>query len=152
MIKQAPRGNMPGKIEVVVENRMITVKRDIHVFHYSTGSAHIISHNSSVTLPVKIVDRTDYLQLFAARGPGHLWKHCLIRLPSWADFEFAVDRNVTLIHSHDSNSTLLKIPPGPPTWELKIAASPGLSTSGKFSSTKDYITISDDEELEGGLR
>ncbi len=143
---------MAKEIEVAVENRLVTVKRDINVFHHSTRSAHIISHNSSITLSLETVGSSDYLQVSAASGPGRLWKHCLIRLPSWADFEFTGDGNVTFIHSHDSSSTLLKIPPGPPTWELKITGSPALLPAGKPPLTGDYITISDDEALAGGLK
>lgn len=136
---------MPRKIEVEVENRLTALKRDINVFHFSTRSAHIISYNSSITLPLGTPGSSDYLQLSAARGPGHLWKHCLIRLPSWVDFEFTTSGKVTFIHSLNSHSTLLKIPPGPPTWELKITGSPALSTGNKSPTTGDYITISDND-------
>ena len=136
---------MQKKIEVAVENRLTALKRDINVFHHSTRSAHIISYNSSITLPLGTPGSSDYLQVSAARGPGHLWKHCLIRLPSWADFEFTSDGNVTFIHSHNSQGTLLKIPPGPPDWELKITGSPALSPGNNSPTSGDYITISDDE-------
>jgi hypothetical protein len=135
---------MNRKIEVAVENRLTVVKRDINVYHFSTRSAHIISYNSSITLSLGPPGSSDYLQVSAARGPGHLWKHCLIRMPSWADFEFTTNGNVTFIHAHDSHSTLLKIQPGPPTWELKITGSPALSTGNQAHTTGDYITISDD--------
>ena len=135
---------MTKKIEIAVENRLTAVKRDINVYHFSSRSAHIISYNSSITLSLGPPGNSDYLQVSAARGPGHLWKHCLIRMPSWADFEFTTSGSVTFIHAHDSHSTLLKIPPGPPTWELKITGSPALSTGNQAHSTRDYITISDD--------
>jgi hypothetical protein len=76
----------------------------------------------------------------------------LIRLPSWADFEFTTNGNVTVIHSHNSHGTLLKIPPGPPGWELKISGSPVLSPANNFPDSGDYITISDDESLQGGFK
>jgi hypothetical protein len=136
---------MTKKIEIAVENRLTALKRDINVFHFSTRSAHIISYNSTITLSMGTPGSSDYLQVSAARGPGHLWKHCLIRLPSWADFEFTTGGNVTFTHSHNSHGTLLKIPPGPPTWELKITGSPALSPGGKSLITGNYITISDNE-------
>lgn len=133
---------MAKEIEIAVENRLITEKRDINVFHHSTRSAHIISHSSSITLPLETVKKGDYLQISAARGPGNLWKHYLISLPSWADFEFYSKGNVTLTHSHDSKRTLIKIPPGPPTWELVMKMPIGLSYLG--SLTENYVTICDE--------
>lgn len=138
---------MSKVIEIVVENRLITGKRDINVFHHATGSAHIISHNSSITLPFKTVGENDYLQVSTARGAGDLWKACLIRLPSWADFEFSTGGNVTFVHLHDSNRILIKIPPGPPTWELKMACSTTVSAVGRFPLTLDYVIISDEKQF-----
>ncbi|MGD2092945.1 MAG: hypothetical protein PVH61_42675 [Candidatus Aminicenantes bacterium] len=136
---------MTRKIEIAVENRLTALKRDINVYHLSTRSAHIISYNSSITLSLGPPGSSDYMQVSAAGGPGHLWKHCLIRLPSWADFEFTSNGNVTFTHCHNSHGILLKIPPGPPTWELKITGSPALSPGNQSLTTADYISISDDE-------
>jgi hypothetical protein len=69
----------------------------------------------------------------------------MIHLPSWADFEFTTGGNVTFTHSHSSHSTLLKIPPGAPTWELKIICSPALATGNNSTTSGNYITISDNE-------
>lgn len=146
-IKDPPAGNKQKQMEVVVENRLTVLKRDINVFHFSSRSAHIISYNSSITLSLGTPGSSDFLQVSTARGPGHLWKHCLIRLPSWANFEFFTRGNVTLIHSKNSHGTLLKIPPGPPDWELKIIGSPALSTGNHSPASKDYITISDETAL-----
>ena len=150
--KPLPQGNMRKEFKVAVENRLTALKRDINVFHHSTRSAHIISYNSSITLPLGTPGSSDYLQVSAAWGPGHLWKHCLIRLPSWADFEFTTDGSITFIHSPNNHTTLLKIPPGPPTWELKITGSLALSPRNQSPASGDYITISDDVSLQGGLR
>ena len=107
-------------IAITVENKLIKEKRDINVYHHSTRSAHIISHNSSITLPLKTVEKDDYLHISVVSGPGSLWKDCLIGLPSWANFEFASEGKLTLTHSDDPKRTLLKIPPGPPAWQLKM--------------------------------
>jgi hypothetical protein len=105
-------------ITITVENKLKKEKRDLNVYHQSTRSAHIISHNSSITLPLRTVEEDDFLHISLIRGPGNLWKSCLIDLPSWSDFEFSLEGKVTLTHSGDR--TLLKIPPGPPKWELKM--------------------------------
>jgi hypothetical protein len=111
---------MPKKIDITVENKLIGERRGINVYHHSSRSAHIISHNSSITLPLKenTTDKEDYLHISVIRGPGNLRKNCCIDLPAWAEFEFSSEGKVTLNHS--SGRTTLKIPPGPPNWQLKM--------------------------------
>jgi len=82
------------------------------------------------------------------KGPGYLEKNCLINLPSWADFDFTSRENVTgisIIHSHEQSSdrTILKIPPGPPAWELKVTRPAIVSSKGTISKSKDYVVIGD---------
>lgn len=134
---------MSKTIDIAVENKLITEKRDINVFHLSTRSAHIISHNSSVTLPLRSDGEGDYLQVSAARGPGNLLKNCMVSLPSWVDFEFSSEGDLVLTHSNGNNRTLLKIPPGLPSWELKITAPTNVSTIDPYTSSGDNITIGD---------
>jgi len=126
---------------ITVENKLIKEKRDINVYHHSTRSAHIISHNSSITLPLRTVGEDDYLHISIVSGPGNLWKDCLIGLPSWANFEFASEGKLTLTHSSDAKRTLLKIPPGPPTWQLKMTRPNGYT---KKDNKKENITVGDD--------
>lgn len=109
---------MSVKVDIIVENKLIKEKRDIHVYHQSTRSAHIISRSSSITLPLRTIVEDDYLYISVVRGPGNLWKESVIDLPSWADFEFSLEGKVVITHS--GNRTLLKVPPGPPTWQLKM--------------------------------
>ena len=71
---------------ITVKNKLIREKRDINVYHQATRSAHIISRNSSITLPLGTSEKEDYLHISVISGPGNLWKNCLIDLPSWADF------------------------------------------------------------------
>jgi len=105
-------------VTITVQNKLKKEKRDLNVYHQSTRSAHIISHNSSITLPLRTVEDDDFLYISVVSGPGNLWQNCSIDLPSWANFEFFSEGKVTFIHSSDR--TLLKIPPGPPKWELKM--------------------------------
>jgi hypothetical protein len=139
---------MPEEIEITVENKLIAEKRDLNVYHQSTQSAHIISHNSSIPLPLGSNGEKDYLHISVVKGPGYLEKNCLIDMPSWADFDFTSKESVTAIsisHSHDPDGarTVLKIPPGPPTWELKITRSASLDFNGQFTKKRDYVVISD---------
>ncbi len=140
---------MPEEIEITVENKLITEKRDLNLYHYSTQSAHIISHNSSITLPLGSNGDKDYLHISVVKGPGYLEKYCLIDIPSWADFDFTSKESVTAIsitHSHDPDGarTVLKIPPGPPAWELKITRPTSLDSNGQFTKKKDYVVIGDE--------
>jgi hypothetical protein len=115
---------MLHEFEITVKNKLIREKRDINVYHQATRSAHIISRNSSITLPLRNSEEDDYLHISVISGPGNLWKNCLINLPSWADFEFSSEGKITVTHSGDR--MVLNIPPGPPTWQLKITRPNGL--------------------------
>jgi hypothetical protein len=139
---------MPDEIEITVENKLVIEKRDLNVYHHSTQSAHIISHNSSITLSLGINGEKDYMHISVVKGPGYLEKNCLINLPSWADFDFTSKESVTAIsitHSHDPEGarTVLKIPPGPPAWELKITRPTMPGFNGQFTKKRDYVVISD---------
>jgi hypothetical protein len=139
---------MLEEIEITVENKLVAEKRDINVYHHSTQSAHIISHNSAITLPLGTSEENDYLHISVVKGPGYLEKFCLINFPSWADFNFTSKESVTGIsinHSHDpeGSRTVLKIPPGPPAWELKITRPNSLDFNGQFTKKRDYMVIGD---------
>lgn len=125
---------MPDTCDISVQNKLITEKRDINVYHRSTRSAHIISFNNSFTLPFKIAGETDYLHISAVSGPGRLKNNCWIDLPSWADFEFSSEGRVTLTHAGER--TLLKIPPGLPTWQLRIT-----KPSNAHGAQVDTVTV-----------
>ena len=109
---------MPEEVDIIVENKLIKEKRDINVYHQSTRSAHIISRNSSITLPFRSVLEDDYLHISIMSGPGPLRGKCLVNLPSWMDFEFSPGGEVAVTHSGDR--TLLKILPGLAMWQLKM--------------------------------
>ena len=129
---------MAKEINITIENRLVMEKRDMNVYHHSTRSAHMISHNSSITLPFRSVLEDDYLHISIVSGPGPLEGECMVNLPSWMDFEFSPGGDVTVAHS--GNRTLLKIPPGPPVWQLKMTR----SLSSLINQPWDRITIGDD--------
>jgi hypothetical protein len=123
---------------ITVKNKLIREKRDINVYHQATRSAHIISRNSSITLPLRNSEESDYLHISVISGPGNLWKNCLINLPSWADFEFSSEGKLAVTHSGDR--MVLNIPPGPPTWQLKITRPNGL----QMPQAPDHVIIGDE--------
>jgi hypothetical protein len=132
------------KFEITVQNRLVAEKRDVNVYHHSARSANMISHSSSITLALRTVEEDDYLHLSVVSGPGRLRKDCVIDLPSWADFEFSSVENGAIIHS--GNRTLLKIPPGPPTWQLKITR----PSEQMNAPIDDYLIIGDHGHVPGG--
>lgn len=142
---------MVKEIDITIKNKLTAGERDIQVFHHSTRSAHIISHNSSVTLPLRNAGENDYLSISVVKGPGYLWTACVIGLPSWVDFDFSTEGNLAVTHSGNSKRTLLKIPPGPPTWELKITRSVGMSSIGPLNAVQaENVFISDNGTGEDG--
>ena len=130
---------MKKEINITVENRLVREKRDMNVYHHFTGSAHLISHDNSITLPLKTVIEDDYLHIYIVSGPGHLQSKSVVNLPSWVDFEISSAADVTVSHSGDR--TLLKIPPGPPIWKLKMTR----SLSSLINQSSDRVTIGDDQ-------
>lgn len=109
---------MTKAINITIENKLISEKRDMNVYHHSNRSAHMISHGSCVTLPLKRVSEDDYLFVTIVSGPGKLKQESVVVLPPWLDFEFLSDGKIAVVHA--DNRTLLKIPPGRPGWQLKL--------------------------------
>lgn len=143
---------MAKEIDITIENKLITEKRDINVFHHSTRSGHIISHQSSITLPLRSVGdgEDDYLRISIVSGPGHLWMDCVINLPSWANFDLSLEGKLNVTHSTDKGRTVLKIPPGPPFWELKLTRPTGLSSIGPLTvNNADSVIIGENSREHG---
>jgi hypothetical protein len=131
---------MPKEINITIENRLITGKRDMNVYHHSSKSAHMIGHNSSVTLPLRPAIEEDYLYISIVGGPGSLEKKSVINLPACVDFEFLSEGKLAVTHSKER--MLLKIPPGLPGWQLKLTrSSPGIK--------KEPHRVIISEELQG---
>lgn len=126
---------MDKQIKITIENRLLIGKRDMNVYHYSTRSAHLISCDSSVTLPLGSTIENDYLHIAIVGGPGPLEGDCLVNLPSWIDFEFFSSGDVAVVHS--GARILVKIPPGYRMWEIKLTR----SLCPSFSHPSDRVTI-----------
>lgn len=114
---------MKDTFHISVDNKLKEEKRDLNVYQHSHKGAHIISYNSSITLPLGTQEEEDYLHISVVSGPGNMWKECMVDVPSWVDFIFSAAGKVTVMHS--GGRTKLIIPPGPPTWQLKITRPEG---------------------------
>jgi hypothetical protein len=132
-------GGAMKKFEVTVRNRLVAEKRDVNIYHHFAKSANMISHDSSITLALRPVEEDDYLHISVVSGPGKLSKDCVFDLPAWADFEFSAIGNGSLHHSGDR--MLLRIPPGPPLWQIKVTRPP----ASAIAPTEDYIILGDSE-------
>lgn len=128
---------MAKAINITIKNKLEIEKRDMTIYHHFARSAHMISHNSSITISLMPIIEGDYLHISIVSGPGNLLNQSVFNLPSWADFELFSAGNIML--SHSNGRVLLKIPPGPPIWQLKMKQS--LSNNNKPA---DIVIISDD--------
>ena len=129
---------MMREVNITVENKLVMEERDMNVYHHSTRSAHLISYNSSITLPLKPIIEDDYLHISIVSGPGPLAGNCTVDLPSWTNFEFSPGGDVFVTHS--GSRTLLKIPPGLPNWQLRMT----WSVASHMNKSSDSVTIGDD--------
>ncbi|UCH92760.1 MAG: hypothetical protein JSV88_21025 [Candidatus Aminicenantes bacterium] len=135
---------MSKGIEITVRNQLVTEKRSLNVYHHSSRSAYMISHGNSITIPLETSEDVDYLHLSIVSGPGSMEKDCWLYIPSWCDFTISSIGNGDLTHSGDR--MLLKIPPGPPVWQLKITRPIGSLTM----QPPDHVTIGDGESVARG--
>ena len=124
--------------KITIENHLVIEKRSMNVYHHASRSAHMISYNSSVTLPLESVHKNDYLYISIVSGPGFMEKQSIVKLPSWLDFEFLSEGKLVVQHSEDR--TVLKIPPGLPGWQLKLSR----SSANNCRKSTETVTI---EEL-----
>jgi hypothetical protein len=130
---------MGKEINVTIENKLVIEKRDMNVYHHATRSAHMISYESSITLPLKSEIEDDYLHISVVSGPGRLEGNCVVNIPSWVDFELSSAGDATVAHLGDR--ILLKIPPGPAIWQLRMKR----SLSSIINQPSDNVTIGDDQ-------
>ena len=98
----------------------------------------MISHSNAITLPLRPSVEDDYLHISVVSGPGHLTNKSILNLPAWADFELSSEGKIIVAHSGDR--MLLKIPPGPSTWQLKMTR----SITSIINRPSDRVTIGDD--------
>ena len=128
---------MAKDIKITIENRLVMEKRDLNVYHHFSRSAHMISHGSSITFSFRSVIEDDYLHVSIVSGPGRLEGNCVVTLPPWVNFELFSAGDATVTHSEDR--TFLKIPPGPPIWQIRMTR----SLSSLIDQPSDHITVGD---------
>jgi hypothetical protein len=140
--------NTAKQVDITIRNRLTNDKRDVNVYHHFNRSSHIISYNSSITRGIKMLKENDYLHISVVSGPGHLKNYCILDLPSFVDFKFSLTgEEVTLVHSGER--MLLRIPPGPPIWQLKMIIPKHSSIIDSLNG--DYITIGDADQWPDSL-
>jgi hypothetical protein len=133
---------MAAGFDIVINNKLTIQRRDIHVYHCASRSAHIISYNSSITLPLHTADGKDYLGISMAGTAVGLSHNCVIDLPVWIEVEIYLEGKLTV--SHRDRRTVLEIPAGSPAWELRLTRPAGLAARPPHAG--DRVTIGDKDE------
>lgn len=134
---------------ITVENRLLVEKRAVSVYHHASRGAHLISPNGSVMLPLKPDADEDYLHISVPRGPGGLRNDCMLDIPSGLDFEFAGEGKVVI--THKGGRVLVKIPAGPPVWQLKLTRPMEIPQGASSDGSNLRITISEIEKISSTL-
>jgi hypothetical protein len=124
---------------ITVENKLILEKRAISVYHHASRGAHLISPNGSVMIPLKPDVAEDYLHISVITGPGRLRNDCLLDIPAALDFEFAGEGKVVVIHK--GGRVLVKIPAGPPVWQLTLTRPMEQYADGSSTGGSHRVTI-----------
>jgi hypothetical protein len=137
------KNGLTEPVGITIRNNLNKEKREISVYHHSRRMSHIVSHNRSLNHILESMDKGDYIQVSVVSGPGHLNHTCILVLPSFLDFTFSATGDVTI--EHFNQRLMLKIPPGPPTWEIKMSL-PSRSIFTHSHGNK-IITIGDGEKL-----
>ena len=109
---------MSSSVRVMVENRLVTERRDLNVYHSCSATAHMISFDSSVTVSLGLGVEGDYLHVSVVGGPGRLRLETWVQLPGWLDFEYSGEGKIAVVRSGDC--IYIKIPPGLPGWSIKM--------------------------------
>jgi hypothetical protein len=128
---------MKHTIKITIQNKMLLEKRAMSVYHHATRSAHMISHNSSITLPLQTFADDDYMYISIVSGPGNLEHKSIVDLPAWANFELLSEGQLKVLHKDER--TLLRIPAGLPEWKLKLYRS-----AAAVTQTTDRVIIEED--------
>lgn len=133
---------MSEALYMIVNNMLIGQRRDIHIYHHSTRSSHIVSDNSAVVLELHNGISGDFFYISVVKGPGDLNKPCYIDLPNWMDIQFSSRGDVLVSHPNGGDRLKFRIPPGPAGWEIKAKIPPDSHITDRLS--EDEITISED--------
>ncbi len=130
---------MIKKCNLTIKNELTAENRYLNFYHHADISGHLISCGGSIAVSFKTLDSGDYVHISAASGPGVLKHGIVIDLPSWLDF-ILVTEGKTISMDHTGGRTTIRIPPGPPTWMLK------LKYNSSITCSEDTVTISNEQK------
>jgi hypothetical protein len=134
---------MERKPEIIIHNKLVRERRDIHVYHHSPQSVHIVSSNSNLELIINKPEEKSILEISMVSEPGGLKNECFLDLPHFMNFRFWSSGEIFFIRN--GKRTLLKIPAGPPTWKIKITIPSDAYLSSSLLK-KDNIFIGDADD------
>jgi hypothetical protein len=129
---------MKHSIGIHFENNLVIERRDITVYHHHNKGTHLISHGSSIHIPLETEKEKDYIYLSVAVGPGYMERQNIVDLPTWINYEFISEGKFAAIRSE--HRTLLKIPAGLPEWKLKLTL-----PASHCKPLEGRIIVSDDQ-------
>ncbi len=138
-------GNTKG-IKILIHNKLehrLKRKNNALVYYHDSEKANRIVSAKSNGHCV-LAEPGDYIAIKVAPGHGEL-EQCPVVLPETMDFEFIPGEKCNILISqltHEgSKRTVLTIPEGLPTWELKLIYATNAIKYGK----DDNVTIGDDK-------
>ncbi len=136
---------MTKPANITIENKLKSGKSDLHIYHHGSRSAHLLSFNSLIQLPLETDRETDYLDITPVRGSGPQWTECRLHLPPWANIHITAEGKISL--EHTGREILVTVPPGVPAWKLKITRPSHQQNNNNqtqpANQNKQTITISD---------
>lgn len=137
----AKEENLKKQVDITVSNQLVKGERDINVYHHARRTAHLISCGGVLTSRITAGEADDYLHISVVSGPGYLENECVMDLPSFMNFRFRTTGEV--IFDHSGERLVLRVPPGPPAWELRMNVSKRLSPAQ--APAGDQVVIGDEE-------
>jgi hypothetical protein len=126
-----------------IENLLKFEKREIKVSHHSAAKEVTLGYEVSTSNNFGLLPAGGDHLLVEIVGAGALNRNCWVKLPKKGNVMFIPEENQYIECINTNEDIFMKIPPGPPTWKLKITRPSGLSVPGK--PIEDNVTISDDE-------
>ena len=140
---------MADLIDIIIINRLVKEKRYLTIYHYGSGSSHLISNTKEVAVALNLKSKNDYLTISVVGEPGHIRNGCRVDLPSWLDFDFLAIAAVTVGHRGSEERVFIDVPPGLLNWRLKITRqkdSLPRNTKELKENSSQRIIISDENE------
>lgn len=116
-------------LAIVISNKLEKEKRDLTMYINTVKESHLVSANSSRIWRAKPGAADDFLHIAVAPGPGQLKSTWILDIPSYLNVKFRSSGEFVLFHSEER--TELRIPPGPPDWQIRLTVSPRAAMPGQ---------------------